>query len=86
MKQFLGQNLLWLKIARGFIMSIDAILEKLVNEVAELRQEIHRFRSEKDINEDPTYAVALNEAKKGNYKPLQLYAKRRFEGNSRYKK
>lgn len=64
-------------------MNTYAIFEKLVNEVAELRQEIRISRSEKTINETPSMVMAFNEAKKGNYKALQLAAKKRFEENSK---
>lgn len=64
-------------------MNTYAILEKLVNEVAELRQEIRISRSEKTISETPSMVMAFNEAKKGNYKALQLAAKKRFEENSK---
>lgn len=67
-------------------MSIDVLLKNLIDQVSELSRKMDRLVSEKSINEDSSYAMALNEAKKGNYKPLQLYSKRRMEENLKRKK
>lgn len=60
-------------------MSIDALLKNLINQVSELSIKMDKLVSEKSINEDSSYVMALNEAKKGNYKPLQAYSKRHLE-------
>lgn len=64
-------------------MSIDALLKSLIDQVSEVSRKMDWLVSEKSLNENPSYVMAINEAKKGNLKPLQLYSKRRHEENSK---
>ncbi len=60
-------------------MNIEAILESLAKQVSEVSHKMDMLISEKAINENSSIVMALNEAKKGNYKALQIAAKQRYE-------
>lgn len=60
-------------------MSLETKIDFLSSQVSDLNRKLNLLLTEKSLNEDTEYLTAISEAKKGNYKALQLYARKRFE-------
>lgn len=60
-------------------MSTESLLKDICLQLTALHRKMDALNTEKSLNEDPDFINAMSEAKKGNHKPLRVYAKKRHE-------